>query len=89
MTARETDYGTYPGDRPTRLTRAQQDRKVAAALAKIEEARQLLREVCDDYSANYYRLSHADQERQRRAVELISPLERILRDERDRRAFGA
>ena len=45
MTERD-DYTTYPGDRHTRLTPAQRERKVNAARGKMLEAMLLLKEVC-------------------------------------------
>lgn len=73
---RTTDYATYAGNRNTRLTPAQRERKIAAARARMTEAMLLLKDVCADFNANSYRLSLEEQAEYRAAVDLITPLER-------------
>jgi hypothetical protein len=62
---------------PKPLTDAQRARKVAAAKKRMLEAKALLIEVCNDYSARSYTLSLEQQADWRAAVDLVSPLERM------------
>ena len=68
MSTRRDDYRTYPGDRPTRHTPAQRAGKVARAAALLAEAEALLVDLCDDFTANSYRLPHALGEEWRNAA---------------------
>lgn len=58
MDTATTDYRTHPGNRNTALTATQRAAKLAKAERLAAEARALLREVCDDFTANAYRLSN-------------------------------
>jgi 3',5'-cyclic AMP phosphodiesterase CpdA len=58
------------------MTKAQRDRKVAAALKRVDEARALLAAVADDLAERSWRLSMDERDEWRRVVDLVSPLER-------------
>jgi hypothetical protein len=59
---RAGDYRTYPGNRNTEHTARQRAGKLIKAERRIREARALLAEVLDDFTANGYRLSLAERE---------------------------
>lgn len=80
MTVRPvTDFRTYPGDRPTRLTPAARRRRVERAERLAQEARELLVDVCADFSANGYRLPHELREEWREAARRADALREVTR----------
>lgn len=74
----ETDYRTYPGDRHTRHTLAQRKRKLGNARVSAELARLELKELCDDYSANGYRLTEPERAEWRDAARMCDALRDVL-----------
>ena len=74
-----TDFRTYPGDRNTRHTPAQIERKIAAAQSAAEAAVADLRAVCDDYAAHGYRLTEAQRTEWREAARMHDAMREALR----------